>query len=132
MSEEADKETFHIKLQDALNTLGFSISDDNYHADMLNAISQCKLVKKEDSCPEFLGAQETDIKTISEPVFSENYPVTFEDNGLRRFIQDNFAEYFGNITLTDEELEQFKRHLEASFSDWISENWHDFMQNRGD
>lgn len=106
----------------SLIRLGFSISDTNYHADIIEALSQCKLVKKEDSCPEFLGADEIDIKE----------PVTFEDKGLRAFIQENFAEYFKSITLTDEELDQFKRHLEASIGDWISENWRDFMDNRGD
>lgn len=69
---------------------------------------------------------------INEPVFSENYPITFEDKGLRDFIQENFKEYLKNIVLTDEELDQFKRHLEASLSDWISENWRDFTENRGD
>lgn len=113
----------------SLIRLGFSISDTNYHADIIEALSQCKLVKKEDSCPEFLGADEIDIK---EPVFSMDYPVTFENKGLRDFIQENFKEYFKSITLTDEELDQFKRHLEASLSDWISENWRDFTENRGD
>ena len=68
----------------------------------------------------------------TEPVFSENYPVTFEDKGLRDFIQENFEEQIGGITLTDEELDQFKRHLEASLSDWICDNWRDFTENRGD
>lgn len=115
----------------SLVRLGFSISDGSDHADVLEALSQCKLVKNEDSCPEFLGAQETEIK-LSEPIFSVNYPVTFEDKGLRDFLQENFEAYFQNIVLTDEELDQFKRHLEASLSDWISENWRDFTENRGD
>ena len=79
-------------------------------------------------------------ETLSEPIFLENYPVifsvnypvTFEDKGLRAFLQENFEAYFTTITLTDEELDQFKRHLEASISDWICENWRDFTENRGD
>ncbi len=100
----------------SLVRLGFSISDGSDHADVLEALAQCKLVKKEDSCP----------------VYSQDYPVTFEDKGLRDFLQENFEAYFKSIVLTDDELDLFKRHLEASLSDWISENWHDFMQNRGD
>jgi hypothetical protein len=63
-------------------------------------------------------------------------PVLFDDKGLRDFIQDNFAEekiyWINDIHLTDKMIEQFKRHLEADISYWISENWKDFTQNRGD
>ena len=130
-NEEREKEKervlTNITLAKSLSTLGFSISDDS---DIYNALKQCTLSRTEDSCPEFLGAQE--IKIGKEPVFSLNYPVTFEDKGLRDFIQENFEEQIGEITLTDDELDQFKRHLEASLSDWISENWRDFTENRGD
>jgi len=101
----------------ALHSLGFKISDDSDHTDILEALYQCKLVKKD---------------AIKEPVFSENYPITFDDKGMRDFLQENFRAYFKVITLTDEEIDQFKRHLEASISDWISENWRDFTENRGD
>ncbi|MFH1897812.1 MAG: hypothetical protein ABH886_06190 [Candidatus Desantisbacteria bacterium] len=116
----------NITLAKSLSTLGFSISDDS---DIYNALKQCTLSRNEDSCPEFVGQE---IKIGKEPIFSENYPVTFEDKGLRDFIQENFEEQIGGITLTDEELDQFKRHLEASLSDWISENWREFTENRGD
>ncbi len=96
-------------IMSALHSLGFKISDDSDHTDVLEALYQCKLVKNED-----------------------NEPITFNDKGMRDFIQENFEEQIGGITLTDEEIEQFKRHLEASISDWISENWRDFTVNRGD
>lgn len=98
----------------ALKRLGFKISDDTDHTDVLEALSQCKLVKRE----------------------IENYPITFDNKGLRDFIQDNFAEenidWISDVHLTDEMIEQFTRHLEADISDWLKDNWKDFTENRGD
>jgi len=97
----------------ALKRLGFKISDDTDHTDVLEALSQCKLVKRE----------------------IENYPITFDNKGLRDFIQDNFAEenidWISDVHLTDEMIEQFTRHLEADISDWLKDNWKDFTENRG-
>jgi hypothetical protein len=97
----------------ALKSLGFKISDDSDHTDVLEALYQCKLVKNED-----------------------NEPITINDKGIRAFIQDNFAEvkidWISDIHLNDEMIEQFKRYLEASISDWLKDNWKDFTENGGD
>jgi len=106
----------------ALKRLGFKISDDTDHTDVLEALSQCKLVKREIE--------------VKEPIWSENYPITFDNKGLRAFIQDNFSEenidWISDVHPTDEMIEQFKRHLEADISDWLKDNWKDFTENRGD
>lgn len=53
---------------------------------------------------------------INEPVFSENYPVTFDDKGMRDFIQENFEEYLTPIELA-ETLLQLTDDLKAEGGD---------------
>lgn len=63
-------------------------------------------------------------------------PIIFNDKGLRDFIYDNFAEekgdWISDINPTDEQIDQFKHHLEADIRDWLFDNWRDFTTNRGD
>jgi hypothetical protein len=76
---------------------------------------------------------EKKLTTITEPVFSENFPITINDKGMRDFIQENFFDTAGEGQhIEDKELETFKQYLEASIGDWIMDNWKDYMNNRGD
>jgi ketol-acid reductoisomerase len=89
---------------DELKRLGFEINDDEDHANIIDYLNRCRLVKDADK-------------------------YTFEID-LKQFIEDNFAEEL--IEPTDEQIEQFKHYLEADLSNWISKNWRSFMANRGD
>lgn len=65
-----------------------------------------------------------------------NEPVIFDNEGLKTFIKENIIEVkgdsIGDFIASDEEIEQFKNHLQATIGDWLMDNWKDFIDNRGD
>jgi hypothetical protein len=87
-----------------LKSLGFKISDDVNHTDIINALNKCSITR--------------DMK-------DENGSIIVID--VEQFMRDNFE---GEIPTLDKKTRQlakeFQEHLEEGLSAWITDEWYIF------
>lgn len=93
-----------------LKALGFKISNNEDHTDVINALNKCSLIKD-------IGGDSKHIIEID----------------VEQFMQDNFeGEIPKNKKMTEQCAKEFKEHLEESLSAWITDEWSIYKKNRGD